>query len=221
MLANLKDYRPKKLIFKLSDKIREMFPAKLFEGAKNPEEVIKQFNEKFNATFPEKVTAIREMDKFEIEQTREEYCLKQENDVPKRMTELADAIETAKRIKKDAEERYESLMNQIRERAMLPDLELAADQTDELSLLQALLNEREMEFLGEGKRWYDLLRFARKSNYSKYKDLFVEEVLEGNVTNKDQWIRSVLQSNDALYMPIPQSEIDVNPLLKQNPYYTN
>lgn len=117
MLANLKDYRPKKLIFKLSDKIREMFPAKLFEGAKNPEEVIKQFNEKFNATFPEKVTAIREMDKFEIEQTREEYCLKQENDVPKRMTELADAIETAKRIKKDAEERYESLMNQIRELA--------------------------------------------------------------------------------------------------------
>lgn len=113
------------------------------------------------------------------------------------------------------------LMNQIRERAMLPNLELAADQTDEVSLLQALLNEREMEFLGEGKRWYDLLRFARKSNYSKYKDLFVEEVLEGNVTNKDQWIRSVLQSNDALYMPIPQSEIDVNPLLKQNPYYTN
>lgn len=117
MLANLKDYRPKKLVFKLSDKIREMFPAKLFEGAKNPEEVIKQFNEKFNATFPRKVTAIREMDKFEIEQTREEYCLKQENDVPKRMTELADAIETAKRIKKDAEERYESLMNQIRELA--------------------------------------------------------------------------------------------------------
>lgn len=113
------------------------------------------------------------------------------------------------------------LMNQVRERAMLPNLEIAVDQTDELSLLQALLSEREMEFLGEGKRWYDLLRFARKSNYSKYKELFIEEILEGNVTNKDQWIRSVLQSNDALYMPIPQSEIDVNPLLKQNPYYTN
>lgn len=117
MLANLKDYRPKRLVFKLSDKIKEKFPTKLFDGAKNPEEVIKAFNEEFNATFPENVTAIREMDKFEIEQTREEYCLKQENDVPKRMTELADAIETAKRIKKDAEERYDSLLNQIRELA--------------------------------------------------------------------------------------------------------
>ncbi|MBQ8594170.1 MAG: RagB/SusD family nutrient uptake outer membrane protein [Bacteroidaceae bacterium] len=113
------------------------------------------------------------------------------------------------------------LMNQIRERAMLPALELAADQTDELSLLQALLNEREMEFLGEGKRWYDLLRFARKSNYSKYREEFVDMVLEGNTTNKSEWIQSVLQSNDALYMPIPQSEIDVNPLLIQNPYYSN
>lgn len=113
------------------------------------------------------------------------------------------------------------LMNQIRERAMLPALDLAADQTDELSLLQALLNEREMEFLGEGKRWYDLLRFARKSNYSKYREEFVDMVLEGNTTNKSEWIQSVLQSNDALYMPIPQSEIDVNPLLIQNPYYSN
>ena len=58
-------------------------------------------------------------------------------------------------------------------------------------------------------------------NLPLFPNLLVEEVLEGNVTNKDQWIRSVLQSNDALYMPIPQSEIDVNPLLKQNPYYTN
>lgn len=37
MIANLKDYRPKKLIFKLSDKIRKKFPTKLFEGAKPAE----------------------------------------------------------------------------------------------------------------------------------------------------------------------------------------
>lgn len=115
------------------------------------------------------------------------------------------------------------LINQIRERAMLPAYEEEALQEyTKLELLTVLMNEREMEFIGEAKRWYDLLRLARKNNYEKeYKDLFVSEVLEGNTTYNSMWIYNVLQDNDALYQPIPQSEIDVNPNLVQNPYYTN
>lgn len=119
MIANIKNYRPEIIEFVLSAKAKDMFPQVLFEGADNPEEVVKIVNEKFNALFPENEVAIRKMDEHEILETREEYCLKQENDVPKRMQELADAIETAKRMKKDAEDRYESLLQEIRNLAAM------------------------------------------------------------------------------------------------------
>lgn len=119
MIANIKNYRPEVIEFVLSPKAKDMFPQVLFEGADNPEEVVKIVNEKFNALFPENEVAIRKMDEYEVLETREEYCLKQENDVPKRMQELADAIETAKRMKKDAEDRYESLLQEIRNLAAM------------------------------------------------------------------------------------------------------
>ena len=119
MLANIKNYRPESIEFVLSAKVKDMFPNVLFEGAENPEEIVKIVNEKFNALFPENEVAIRKMDEHEILEVREEYCLKQENDVPKRMQELADAIDTAKRMKKDAEDRYESLLQEIRNLAAM------------------------------------------------------------------------------------------------------
>ncbi len=116
-----------------------------------------------------------------------------------------------------------ALINQIRERAMLPALnEESTLEASKLELLDMVLHEREMEFLGEGKRWYDLLRVARKNDYAKeYKEYAVSQILEGNTTTNDLWIKSVLLDNNAFYLPIPQSEIDVNPNLEQNPYYTN
>lgn len=116
-----------------------------------------------------------------------------------------------------------ALINQIRERAMLPILdELTLLEYSKLELLDVLLREREVEFIGEAKRWYDLLRIARKDNFAKeYKDYVISLILEGNTTNKDEWIKSVLIDNNAFYLPIPQSEIDVNPNLIQNPYYAN
>lgn len=119
MLANIKNYRPESIEFVLSAKVKDMFPNVLFEGAENPEEIVKIVNEKFNALFPENEVAIRKMDEHEILEVREEYCLKQENDVPKRMQELADVIDTAKRMKKDAEDRYESLLQEIRNLAAM------------------------------------------------------------------------------------------------------
>ncbi len=115
------------------------------------------------------------------------------------------------------------LINQVHTRAMLPPLELVSAETDEFTLLQTILDEREMEFAGEGKRWYDLLRLAKKDNWSNtnYKEFVVATILERNNTQADQWIQSVLRSNDAFYLPLPQDDIDNNPLLEQNPYYAN
>lgn len=113
MLANIKDYRPEQIEFVISDKVKEMFPQTLFDGADNPEEIVKLANENFNALFPENEVAIRKMDEHEILEVREEYCLKQENEVPKRQMELAKALDEAKRMKKEAEDRMATILNEI------------------------------------------------------------------------------------------------------------
>lgn len=71
MLANIKDYRPKQIEFVINDKVKEMFPNTLFDGADNPDEIIKLVNENFNALFPDSEVAIRKMDEHEILEVRE------------------------------------------------------------------------------------------------------------------------------------------------------
>lgn len=99
MIANLRNYEPDEIEFVVPDVIREKFPPVLFEGSTNVDEIIKLVNENFNATFPESELTQRILDTFEIEQIREEYCIKQENEVPKRERELLEAIERAKKSK--------------------------------------------------------------------------------------------------------------------------
>lgn len=120
------------------------------------------------------------------------------------------------------------LVNSIRHRALLTDFNgidtKAADadaqisQLDELTLLEEILEQKELELMAEGKRWYDLLWFGRIANH-KYKTQFVAKVVEGNQTTNQQWIRSVLQDENAWYLPIPQADIEHNSLLEQNPFY--
>ncbi|HBL72750.1 MAG TPA: RagB/SusD family nutrient uptake outer membrane protein [Bacteroidales bacterium] len=113
-----------------------------------------------------------------------------------------------------------AIINQLRTRASLPALVVTTSEVDELDMLMHVLHERQMEFVAEGKRWYDLLRFGRLQEY-KYKEQFINLVVTSNQTTNPQWIRSVLKNEHAWFMPIPYSETQVNPLLKQNPYYAN
>jgi len=113
-----------------------------------------------------------------------------------------------------------NIVNRIRNRAGLPDLDATIDELDELSLLEEILDQKEMEFMAEGKRWYDLLWFGRIAN-NKYKTQFITKVIQGNQTTNQQWIVSVLQDQNAWYMPLPQADIEHNKLLVQNPYYAS
>lgn len=115
MLADLKEYRPAKIDFVLDDKVKEEFKdvMVLCKGAKSSKEVLKVFREKFNCLFPEGELATRQYDAHEIAMIREEYCLKEENDVPKRKQELAETLETIKAMKKSAEEAYNSILLEI------------------------------------------------------------------------------------------------------------
>jgi hypothetical protein len=119
---------------------------------------------------------------------------------------------------KDSWDEALSIINQVRNRSYLNDLDISLDETDELGLLQVLLNERDIELAAEGKRWYDLLRFGKSKNY-KYKSIFIEMITENNSSVNDSWLHSVLRNEYAWYLPISQSEIEVNDFLEQNPYY--
>ncbi len=110
------------------------------------------------------------------------------------------------------------IVNTIRRRANLDDLDVAIAEMNEEDMLNLLLNERDMEFAAEGKRWYDLVRFGKSKDY-KYKNSFITMMVDNNSTANDSWIRSVLQNNYAWYLPIFQDELETNRLLEQNPYY--
>lgn len=84
---------------------------------------------------------------------------------------------------------------------------------------ELIFNERQIEFLFEGKRYFDLLRRIRRDNnlqaiVSKY--LIPKYVNQG----QDQaTVSTKLNTLNALYMPINRDEIKVNTLLVQNPFY--
>jgi len=120
MYADLKGYEPQNVEFVLSDYVKELFPAELdFSKAKggkkfkNSAEVIKFVGDNFVATFPSGETVMRKLDDFEIRNIREEYCVMQENEVPKRKLNLEETLEEIKAMKKKAEQAYDSILAEV------------------------------------------------------------------------------------------------------------
>ena len=145
------------------------------------------------------------------------------------------------------------LINKVRQRAGLTDyLDLSSstaeneiDALDELTLLNEVIDQREMEFVGEAKRWYDLLRMARYDSefaptqtvedsegiaYGSYKTVsgqsvfgykqrVISTICEYNTQISSMQLQSVLQNSWAWYLPLPIGDIETNENLKQNPYY--
>lgn len=73
------------------------------------------------------------------------------------------------------------LINKIRTRANVTTLSVQTNAVSQENMLGYLLQERDLEFAAEGKRWYDLLRFGRSQNF-KYKDQFINMIIENNST---------------------------------------
>lgn len=93
----------------------------------------------------------------------------------------------------------------------------ASDYVDsQAAMEQLVLEERQREFLFEGKRWFDLVRFARRDgSNSRLVDLATRKLLE-NVNA----IKIKLADPNIIYFPYAKSELKVNPLLVQNPAFT-
>jgi hypothetical protein len=86
---------------------------------------------------------------------------------------------------------------------------LTAGQTaSQATMLDAVLNERRLELAFEGQRWFDLVRTGK-----------IYDVL--NTLNKRDPGRLPMDpvNENATLLPLPQSQIDINPSLVQNPGY--
>jgi len=101
-----------------------------------------------------------------------------------------------------------TLVNQIRTRVSLANLPVSAFATKE-SMLTAVLHERRLELAFEGERWYDLVRYGK-----------VEEVMN-NLNSRDIGRLPLKRPyTDLSYLlPVPQSALDINSNLIQNPGY--
>lgn len=100
---------------------------------------------------------------------------------------------------------------------------LAASESDSLAfstygsqekMREFVLLERQRELMFEGKRWFDLVRKARRDGTNgPMLDLAKRKYNKPDAV-KSKWIKP-----DMLYLPIHENELKVNTLLKQNPEY--
>ena len=105
-----------------------------------------------------------------------------------------------------------TLLNQIRSRANVPTLDEAnyASQDD---VETAILDERQLELLGEGKRWFDLARTGR-----------VIDVMDPLIRQRESDLgidQTGFSDARKILWPISRDALIGNPLLIQNPPYSN
>ncbi len=93
---------------------------------------------------------------------------------------------------------YEAI-NKVRARAQMPDVKPGLSKDEMRAEIQ---HERKVEFNQEGLRYFDLIRWG-----------LAFEKINSNTRRQSNW-----KEYHALF-PIPQKEINANPLLEQNPGY--
>ncbi|AQG81971.1 RagB/SusD family nutrient uptake outer membrane protein [Spirosoma montaniterrae] len=95
-------------------------------------------------------------------------------------------------------------INQVRKRAGVADLRAGLNRDD---FVAAVLQERSWELFSEGDRWYDL---TRTNTFQQ---------VTSKATNDVFPTRNPLPKHR--YFPLPQDEINANPLIKQSPEWQN
>ena len=85
-------------------------------------------------------------------------------------------------------------------------------------VLRLILDERQREFAFEGKRWFDLVRWALRSEDGTPKDM-LDIMIPNKYTTLPNQYRAKMSTINSLFFPIAEREINANPLLKQNEAY--
>lgn len=111
------------------------------------------------------------------------------------------------------------LIYTIRRRAnALEATDLTPTPNDKNLIQDFILQERSREFAFEGKRWYDVLRNARRNNYQRL-SILLNMVAISVPSNQQQSAQIKMLDKNAHYFPIYLSELQTNKLLVQNPFY--
>lgn len=92
------------------------------------------------------------------------------------------------------------------------------DAGDKNGVIDYILAERAREFAFEGKRWYDILRNARRNNYARI-DILINAAISNAPANQQQTIVAKLKDPNSHYLPINTYELYTNKALVQNPFY--
>lgn len=92
------------------------------------------------------------------------------------------------------------------------------ESNDKTLLRQAILDERGREFLLEGKRWFDLLRAAKRNKFQN-KQIIIDMILSGADIKQQAILKTKVFDTLSYYLPIAERELTYNQNLVQNPYY--
>ncbi len=150
---------------------------------------------------------------------------------------LAEALQRQNAAAVDA--RAFTLYNAVRSRANAagtdPNYDQASDFASSNAMIQAILNERRIEFVCEGLRWADIHRLAQDpvfgtngipvkvgNSVTDLKPLYGDPVkLAATLAIAGQTVPALAYSNYKFVWPIPASETVLNPTLaaQQNPQY--
>jgi tetratricopeptide (TPR) repeat protein len=87
-----------------------------------------------------------------------------------------------------------------------------------LDVSNYIFDERSREFAYEGKRWFDILRNAKRNNYANI-DILLNIVSSSAPADKQQSVINKYKDTRSHYLPIYSNEIQNNKLLVQNPFY--
>lgn len=116
-----------------------------------------------------------------------------------------------------------AIVHQIRQRATAPestDLIAEGSTIDAAVLEEFILKERAREFAHEGKRWFDVLRNAKRDNYSGINHL-INLAIFATTPDKILGLQSKWRGDyNSHYLPINESELRTNSALVQNPFYS-
>jgi starch-binding outer membrane protein, SusD/RagB family len=107
-----------------------------------------------------------------------------------------------------------ALVRQTLERAGQTHIEV----TDQEEMRKVILDEHAREFILEGKRWFDLLRAAKRDHF-KNKQLIINMIISGADIKQQAILKTKVYDTMSYYLPIPESDILYNQNLVQNPFY--
>lgn len=115
------------------------------------------------------------------------------------------------------------LVNAVNKRSVaqvessLSDTLQASNYLTKEAITSLVLAERQRELMFEGKRWYDLVRAARRNGSTRV----LTDAVQAKYTSGSAAIINKLQKMDAIYWPYNNDELKVNKNITQNPAFSS